>query len=82
MEFDMKAETLKDGLIMYCAEKEDGNKDFASLAIKNGKLEFQFDTGSGTYFNYRMNSNLCTVGNLTDFLIIHKKFSDSNHILK
>ena len=32
---------------MYCAEKADGTKDFASVALKNGHLEFRFDTGSG-----------------------------------
>ena len=33
---------------MYCAEKEHGDSDFTSLAIKNKKLEFKFNTGTGT----------------------------------
>ncbi|KAG7156951.1 Agrin-like 5, partial [Homarus americanus] len=33
---------------MYCAQKESGEGDFASLAIRNKRLEFRFNTGSGT----------------------------------
>ena len=43
----MKANSLKDGIIMYCAESREGQGDFASIAIKNRFLEFRFDTGSG-----------------------------------
>ena len=32
---------------MYCSERPDGYEDFASVALKNGFLEFRFDTGSG-----------------------------------
>ena len=39
---------FKNGLIMYCAEREDGYGDFASIVLKNGFFEFKFDTGSGT----------------------------------
>ncbi|XP_063241894.1 basement membrane-specific heparan sulfate proteoglycan core protein isoform X7 [Bacillus rossius redtenbacheri] len=42
-----KPETTDDGVLMYCAQSEDGNGDFTSLAIKDKKLEFKFDTGSG-----------------------------------
>ena len=48
----MKTKDLKDGLIMYCAEKEDGSKDFASLTIENGFLVFKFDTGTGENLLY------------------------------
>jgi hypothetical protein len=37
----------QDGLLMYCAQSEDGQGDFTSLAIRNKRLEFRFDTGSG-----------------------------------
>ena len=47
MEFMVKVDTLKDGLIMYCTERKDGYGDFASIAIKDGFVEFRFDTGSG-----------------------------------
>lgn len=33
---------------MYCAQKERDPGDFASLAIRNKRLEFRFNTGSGT----------------------------------
>ena len=47
MAFDVKVNDMKDGLIMYCTEREDGYGDFASITIKNGFFEFKFDTGSG-----------------------------------
>jgi hypothetical protein len=37
----------EDGLLMYCAQSEDGQGDFTSLAIREKRLEFRFDTGSG-----------------------------------
>ena len=45
--FKIKLHSLKDGIIMYCSERPDGYEDFASVALKNGFLEFRFDTGSG-----------------------------------
>lgn len=33
---------------MYCSQKYRGEGDFASLAIRNKRLEFRFNTGSGT----------------------------------
>ena len=47
MELMVKSDTLKDGIIMYCTEREDGYGDFASISIKDGLVEFRFDTGSG-----------------------------------
>ena len=49
LQIDVKVNNMKDGLIMYCTEREDGYGDFASIAIKSGFFEFKFDTGSGTY---------------------------------
>ena len=37
----------KDGILMYCSQSKDGQGDFASIAIKDGRVEFRFDTGSG-----------------------------------
>ena len=44
-----KATEVKDSLLMYGAKSSDGKGDFASLAIKDGHLEFRFDTGSGNF---------------------------------
>ena len=38
---------LQDGILMYCSQSKDGQGDFASIAIKDGRVEFRFDTGSG-----------------------------------
>ena len=32
---------------MYCSQSKNGQGDFASIAIKDGRVEFRFDTGSG-----------------------------------
>ena len=38
---------FQDGILMYCSQSKDGQGDFASIAIKDGRVEFRFDTGSG-----------------------------------
>ncbi|CAG0883138.1 unnamed protein product [Darwinula stevensoni] len=47
MSMTLKPVELGDGLIMYCAQSEDGQGDFTALAIKDEHIEFMFDTGSG-----------------------------------
>lgn len=42
-----KPKTLNDGIILYCGETDEGHGDFASLSIKDGRLEFRFDVGNG-----------------------------------
>ena len=49
MTFKIKLHSSKDGIIMYCSERPDGYEDFASISLKNGYLEFRFDTGSGKF---------------------------------
>ncbi|XP_047486479.1 basement membrane-specific heparan sulfate proteoglycan core protein-like isoform X19 [Penaeus chinensis] len=48
VDLNFKPESLEDGLLMYCSQKYRGEGDFASLAIRNKRLEFRFNTGSGT----------------------------------
>lgn len=47
MAMKVKPKEIKDGLLVYCAQTEDGAGDFSSLAIKNKRVEFRFDSGSG-----------------------------------
>ena len=47
MALKFNAADAQDGLLMYCAQSEDGHGDFTSLAIRDKRLEFRFDTGSG-----------------------------------
>jgi hypothetical protein len=47
MALKVKPETEDDGLLMYCSQTEDGLGDYTSLAIRDKRLEFQYDTGSG-----------------------------------
>ncbi|XP_065579048.1 basement membrane-specific heparan sulfate proteoglycan core protein-like isoform X5 [Artemia franciscana] len=42
-----KTNDLKDSVILYCGQNSDGQGDFVSIAIKDGHVEFRFDTGSG-----------------------------------
>jgi dystroglycan 1 len=41
-----KAKSVEDALLLYDASSSDGNSDYISLAIKDGYVVFQFDTGS------------------------------------
>ncbi|XP_041377591.1 basement membrane-specific heparan sulfate proteoglycan core protein-like isoform X3 [Gigantopelta aegis] len=42
-----KPHSLDDGIILYNAQQQDGLGDFIAILIKDGYLEFRFDTGSG-----------------------------------
>ena len=42
----IKPHEVRDGLLAYSAQMDDGG-DFASLSIKNGRVEFRYDSGSG-----------------------------------
>ncbi|XP_046397627.1 basement membrane-specific heparan sulfate proteoglycan core protein-like isoform X3 [Ischnura elegans] len=44
----VKPRQLSDGLLLYCAQSEDGVGDFTSLTLNNGRVEFRYDVGSGT----------------------------------
>jgi hypothetical protein len=46
--FRVSGSEVEDGLLMYAAQTDDGQGDFASVAIREKHLEFRFDTGSGT----------------------------------
>ncbi|XP_045130066.1 basement membrane-specific heparan sulfate proteoglycan core protein-like isoform X13 [Portunus trituberculatus] len=48
VDMNVKPESLDDGLLMYCAQTESGSGDFTSLSIRNKRLEFRFNSGSGT----------------------------------
>lgn len=43
----IKPKSLDDCLLMYCAQHPDQKGDFTSIGIRNGSLEFRFDSGSG-----------------------------------
>uniref|UniRef100_T1IKD2 Basement membrane-specific heparan sulfate proteoglycan core protein n=1 Tax=Strigamia maritima TaxID=126957 RepID=T1IKD2_STRMM len=43
----LKPRDIKDGVIVYCGQSENGQGDFISLTLKNKRIEFRFDTGSG-----------------------------------
>ncbi|XP_078043481.1 basement membrane-specific heparan sulfate proteoglycan core protein-like isoform X2 [Augochlora pura] len=37
-----------DGILLYCAQSDEGNDDFVSLIVKDRRVEFRYDLGSGT----------------------------------
>lgn len=45
----IKPNDVKDGVLLYCSETEEGHGDFVSLAIRDRHLEFRFDAGNGEY---------------------------------
>nr|XP_037874357.1 basement membrane-specific heparan sulfate proteoglycan core protein isoform X3 [Bombyx mori] len=49
MSLKIRAATpVTDGIIMYCAESSRGYGGFTSLTVRNGRLEFRYDLGSGS----------------------------------
>ncbi|KAK9869716.1 hypothetical protein WA026_003454 [Henosepilachna vigintioctopunctata] len=42
-----KPNSTSDGILLYCAETEEGHGDFASLSLKDQHVEFRFDVGNG-----------------------------------
>ncbi|XP_071451008.1 basement membrane-specific heparan sulfate proteoglycan core protein [Hetaerina americana] len=48
LNLQVKPHQLKNGLLLYCAQSEDGKGDFTSLAINDSHIEFRYDVGSGT----------------------------------
>ncbi len=52
MAIRIKPREVKDGLLIYCAQSDDGQGDFTSLAIKDKRIEFRFDSGSGQFIFY------------------------------
>lgn len=38
---------IGDGILMYCSQSDEGLGDFAALVIKDQRVEFRFDIGSG-----------------------------------
>ena len=42
-----KPRSRDDGIILYNAQKEDGRGDFIAIIMKDGFVEFRFDTGTG-----------------------------------
>lgn len=47
VEMKVKPDTDADSLLMYCSQTHEGHGDYTSLSIRNKRLEFQYDTGSG-----------------------------------
>ena len=47
LEVEVKLRTLHSGVFFYNAQSDTGNGDFISLALKDGRVELQFDSGSG-----------------------------------
>lgn len=47
----IKPEDLKDGIFMYCGNDDDGLRDFVSLAVKDGGIEFKYNNDSGMYLD-------------------------------
>lgn len=43
----IKPRQVKDSLLVYCSQTEEGQGDFSSISIKDKRIEFRFDSGSG-----------------------------------
>lgn len=45
----VKPSDVSDGILLYAGETEEGDGEFASLAIRNRHIEFRFDNGTGKF---------------------------------
>jgi len=51
VDLQFKPSTLDDGIILYSGQSEDGTGDFVCITVRNGYLEYKYNTGSGNYSN-------------------------------
>lgn len=58
-----RSETTDDGIIMYVAESEHANGDFAAVIVKDKHYEFRFNTGASKY-TIKNNENRQKMNNL------------------
>lgn len=50
IKFQIRPDNVKDGVVMYVAESEHANGDFAAVVLKDKHLEFRFNTGASKSF--------------------------------
>ncbi|XP_060073482.1 basement membrane-specific heparan sulfate proteoglycan core protein-like [Ylistrum balloti] len=63
IDLEFKPGTLNDGIILYSGHDEQGSGDYISVALRNGYVEYKYNTGSGPA---TLNSkNRLTVGQWT-----------------
>ena len=77
----IKPHEVKDGLLAYSAQMDDGG-DFASLTIKNRRIEFRYDSGSGkSYVTYYDRKHLWKLQIKIRYPSFKEKISDSMVLL-
>nr|XP_022341960.1 basement membrane-specific heparan sulfate proteoglycan core protein-like isoform X4 [Crassostrea virginica] len=47
IEIEIKPQSLENGLVLYSGQNEDGSGDYVVVLMKDGYLEFRYNTGSG-----------------------------------
>lgn len=47
IEIEIKPQSLDDGIVLYSGQSEDGSGDYVVVLMKDGYLEFRYNTGSG-----------------------------------
>lgn len=52
MTLKIKPRNLRDGVVLYCAESEEGYGHFTSVTVKDKHVEFRFDVGNGKFLFY------------------------------
>lgn len=53
IKFHVRPETTENGVLMYVAESEHANGDFAAVIINNKHFEFRFNTGASKFARWR-----------------------------
>lgn len=59
IEIEIKPQSLDDGIVLYSGQNEDGSGDYVVVLMKDGYLEFRYNTGSGNVSDLFLASNFC-----------------------
>jgi hypothetical protein len=49
LELHIKPRSLEDGILLYNAQNDNGIGDFIGIMLRDGHVEFRYDTGSGQW---------------------------------
>lgn len=65
----------KDGILMYCAETDEGLGDFVAILVKDRHIEFRYDIGTGVAI---IKSNHILQPGVWTHVSVNRDFKDGN----
>lgn len=55
------AADTSNGLLLYCAENDDGTGDFISISLRDRHVEFKYDSGSGKQISFLIGTSFLSL---------------------